>query len=87
MRILADIPEEDVKWLDRLASETGKSRASLLREAVSAYRAEGSKTGIERYFGLWARHGSAEDGLAYERRLRGEWAREWDDVASDGRDA
>jgi hypothetical protein len=52
-RILADLPEDDVKWLDAQAAEQGKSRAQLLREAVSAYRAEESKEGIEKYFGIW----------------------------------
>lgn len=37
-RILADLPDEDVKWLDRLAEEQGKSRAAVLREVVVWYR-------------------------------------------------
>ncbi|MBT2188093.1 ribbon-helix-helix protein, CopG family [Sphingobium nicotianae] len=78
MRFLADLSDEDVKWLDARAAEEGKSRAAVLREAVGAYRAEQAKQGIERYFGLWARHGSSIDGLDYERRMRGEWDRDWD---------
>ena len=72
-RILADLPDEDIKWLDQLASEQGKSRAAVLREAVEAYRAESRKEGFEKYFGLWERHGSTVDGLDYERQLRDEW--------------
>ena len=52
-RILVDLPDEDIKWLDRLAEEQGKSRAALLREAVSAFRREGSAGWIDRGFGLW----------------------------------
>jgi hypothetical protein len=52
-RILADLPEEDIRWLDRLAEEQGKSRAALLREAVSAFRGGGSANWIDRGFGLW----------------------------------
>ncbi len=52
-RILADLPDDDIKWLDRLAEEQGKSRASVLREAVSAYRGGTARDGIERYFGIW----------------------------------
>lgn len=52
-RILADLPEEDVRWLDRLAAEQGKSRASVLREAVSAFRGAGRASWLERGFGLW----------------------------------
>lgn len=72
-RILADLPDEDIKWLDQLASEQGKSRAAVLREAVEAYRAESRKEGFEKYFGLWERYGSTVDGLEYERQLRDEW--------------
>ncbi|MFO1256059.1 MAG: ribbon-helix-helix protein, CopG family [Sphingomonadaceae bacterium] len=53
-RILADLPEEDIKWLDARAAEQGKSRASVLREAVQAYRHAAEQQGIERYFGIWA---------------------------------
>jgi hypothetical protein len=52
-RILADLPDEDIKWLDRLAEEQGKSRAALLREAVGAFRGGGSMSWIDRGFGLW----------------------------------
>ncbi len=72
MRFLADIPDDDVKWLDRLAAETGKSRAALLREAVTAFRHSSGKDGIDQFFGLWA---SGEDGVAFQQRLRGEWER------------
>jgi hypothetical protein len=72
-RILADLPDEDIKWLDQRAAGQGKSRAAVLREAVEAYRAESRKEGFEKYFGLWERHGSTVDGLEYERQLRDEW--------------
>ena len=71
-RILADLPDDDIKWFDRLADEQGKSRAAILREAVSAYRAQ-DKDWLEKGFGLWARHGVQEDGIAFQQRLRAEW--------------
>ena len=37
-RILADLPDDDIEWLDRIAAESGRSRAAVLREAVTAYR-------------------------------------------------
>jgi hypothetical protein len=52
-RILVDLPDDDIKWLDRVAGEQGKSRAALLREAVSAFRDGGSANWIDRGFGLW----------------------------------
>jgi predicted transcriptional regulator len=52
-RILADLSDEDVRWLDELASSEGKSRAAVLREAVSASRDGVQAKGIERFFGIW----------------------------------
>ena len=78
MRFLVDIPADDLKWLDDLAKKEGKSRAAVLREAVSSYITAQSKHGFEKYFGLWERYGSTVDGLDYERNLRNEWVREWD---------
>lgn len=77
-RILADLPEEDVKWLDAQAAEQGKSRAQLLREAVSAYRAEESKEGIEKYFGIWKDRTDIGDAVDWQRRERASWTRPWD---------
>ena len=34
-RILADLPDDDIKWLDARAAEQGKSRASVLREEIA----------------------------------------------------
>ena len=78
-RILADLPDEDIEWLDRLAAEQGKSRASVLREAVAAYRAEAPLDWLEAGFGLWAKHGIAIDPAEYDRQRRAEWTRPWDD--------
>jgi predicted transcriptional regulator len=77
-RILADLPDEDIERLDRIAREQGKSRAAVLREAVAAYNAQPSLEGgdwIDQGFGLWARHGLAEDPADYARRRRAEWTR------------
>jgi hypothetical protein len=72
-RFLVDVPSDDVRKLDEIAKREGKSRAAVLREAVSSYLEESRKEGFEKYFGLWERHGSTVDGLAYERQLRDEW--------------
>ena len=53
-RILADLPDEDFRWLDARAAEQGKSRASVLRDAVQAYRHVADQQGIESFFGIWA---------------------------------
>lgn len=72
-RILTEIPDDDVRKLDEIAKRQGKSRAAVLREAVTDYLEVCGKEGFEKYFGLWERHGSTVDGLDYERQLRGEW--------------
>jgi hypothetical protein len=57
-----------------MAEEQGKSRAAVLREAVSAFRVK-DKDWLDRGFGLWAKYGFGQDGLEYQSRLREEWAR------------
>lgn len=82
-RILADLPDEDIEWLDAKAAEEGRSRASLVREAVSSYRAQTPSAGkldwLEAGFGLWTREGIAYDPQEYDRLRRAEWTRPWDD--------
>ena len=58
-RILADLPDDEIERLDRIAQAQGKSRAAVLREAVAAYSAQPADddaSWIDRGFGLWARH-------------------------------
>ena len=78
-RILADLADEDIKRLDAIAREQGKSRAAVLRDAVAAYRAEPGTDWLEAGFGLWARHGITIDRQEYDRKRRAEWTRPWDD--------
>lgn len=75
MRILADLPDDDIRWLDERAAERGVSRAALLRDAVTAYRAA-ERDWLEQGFGLWTRFGQGADGGEFERGLRAEWSGE-----------
>ena len=75
MRILADLPDSDIQWLDERAAQLGKSRAALLRDAVSTYRA-GERDWLEQGFGLWTRYGQGIDGAKYEGAIRAQWIRE-----------
>jgi hypothetical protein len=80
-RILADLSDEDIKWLDARALEEGKSRASVLREAVAAYKAQMSANDIgwiDQGFGLWARRGIAARPNEHDVRRQAEWTRPWD---------
>lgn len=81
-RILADLPDDEIKRLDQLAYQQGKSRAAILREAVAAYTAQpagGDMDWLDKGFGLWARHGVDYDPQEYDRKRRAEWTRYWDD--------
>lgn len=77
-RILADLSDDDIKWLDGLAKEQRKSRAAVLREAVSAYRGENAKRGIERYFGMWKDRTDIGDAVEWQRHERAASTRPWD---------
>lgn len=77
-RILADLPDEDIKWLDQLAAEQGKSRAAVLREAVSAYRPQAPNDWIEQGFGAWKDWDDIGDSVEWQRRERASWTRPWD---------
>lgn len=82
-RILADLPDDDIKWLDQLAAEQRKSRASVLREAVSAYKAQkqpaGSKDWLDIGFGAWKDRTDIGDSVEWQRRERAGSTRPWDD--------
>lgn len=69
MRTIIDLPDRTVAELDRIKAERGTSRAALVREAVERYL-EAQAGGRRAAFGAW---NDDEDGLAFQRRLRGEW--------------
>lgn len=77
-RILADLPDDDIRWLDLIAEEQGKSRAAVLREAVEAYRTDCRQDWIERGFGLWKARADIGDAVEWQRRERASSTRPWD---------
>lgn len=83
MRTLVDIPDDDLMWLDRKAAEQRRSRAALVREAVSRYRAEqraeGDMSWLDDAFGLWKNRTDIGDAVEWQRRERAGWTRPWDD--------
>ena len=73
MRTIVDLPEEQIKALDKLCKGKRVSRASLIRKAISAFlstRGNGSRNKLPG-FGLW--NSSGPDGLDHQRGLRSEW--------------
>jgi predicted transcriptional regulator len=71
MRALIDIDEKQVRELDRLAKHQKRSRASVIREAVSDYLRRETAGADKDAFGLWGRR--QIDGLAYQDKIRSEW--------------
>ncbi len=77
-RILADLPDDDIKRLDRIAAEQNKSRAAVLRDAVAAYRPQASDDWLEQGFGAWKERSDIGDAAEWQRRERASWTRPWD---------
>ncbi len=82
-RILADIPDDDIRWLDARAADQGKSRAAVLREAVATYKAQAEpvsgKDWLDQAFGVWKDRADIGDSVEWQRRERASWTRPWDD--------
>lgn len=70
MRTLVEIPDDDIRWLDRQADERGVSRTALVREAVAQMRTGTSRRGVDDYFGIWRDRSDVGEGQAFQRRIR-----------------
>ena len=71
MRTLIDIPDEDLKLLNQVAKKLSISRAEFVRRSVAASLVPHREKMNHAAFGAWADF--AEDGLAYQERMRAEW--------------
>jgi len=71
MRTLVDIPEADLKKLNRLSKARKTSRAQLVRHAISDYLKAQKKDTLDEVFGMWKDRGI--DGLEYQLKMRAEW--------------
>jgi predicted transcriptional regulator len=72
MRILTDIPDEDIKKLDALAARDKRSRAAAIRDAVKLYLVQNSdsRDWIERGYGFWAGRVDVGDPIEYQQAMR-----------------
>ena len=72
MRILTDIPDEDIEKLDALAKRQGKSRAAEIREAIKLHLVQNAdnKDWIKRGAGYWKGRVDIGDAVEYQRALR-----------------
>ena len=70
-RILADLPEEDIRKLDALASKAKRSRAAEIREAVRLYLIRNlGKDWIRSGAGYWSDRDDIDDAVEYQRAIR-----------------
>jgi predicted transcriptional regulator len=81
VRILTDIPDDDIRKLDALAAKSKKSRAATIRDAVKLYLVQNDNGNdwIERYAGLWKDRDDIGDGVEYQRAIR-EDRRPYEDI-------
>jgi Ribbon-helix-helix protein, copG family len=75
IRTVISLERRDKEWLDRKAKQEHVSMATLIRKAVRRYREERERDSpsmdqlLQETKGSWR----LGDGLAYQRRVRGEW--------------
>ena len=71
MRVLIDIPEDDLAKLDALAGCNGRSRAAEVREALKLHLGRRSgKDWIMRGAGYWKDRDNIGDPVEHQRALR-----------------
>ena len=71
MRTLIDLGDTQVQALDELSKREKRSRAALIRQAIDDYLRNRRDERQRDAFGLWGKR--KLDGLAYQKKLRGEW--------------
>ncbi len=77
VRTLISLDAEDKAWLDRAARSERIPMTKLVRRAIRRLREEqeAAPQGFDRLLRETAGSWKAGDGLAYQRRVRGEWHR------------
>jgi hypothetical protein len=70
MRILIDLPENQIQALATICSDKHVPRAELIRQAIGCFITKHKSDGIDA-FGLWGN--KKVDGLDYQNELRSEW--------------
>jgi predicted transcriptional regulator len=71
MRTVIDVPDALIESLDQVGALEQRSRAALIREAITQYLKVKSIPAADEAFGLWKKR--AVDGVQYQRSLRDEW--------------
>ncbi len=71
MRTIIDVPDALIESLDQFGALEQRSRAALIREAITQYLKVKSIPAAEEAFGLWKKR--EVDGVQYQKSLRDEW--------------
>lgn len=71
MRTIIDVPDALIESLDQFGALEQRSRAALIREAITQYLKVKSIPAADEAFGLWKKR--EVDGVQYQRSLRDEW--------------
>lgn len=77
IRTVISLEEDTKRWLDRQARQEGVPASRLVRKAIDLLRRNAALESLpfdqllQRTSGSWKRG----DGLAYQRKMRGEWGR------------
>ena len=71
MRTLIDLGDIQIQALDELSKKEKRPRAALIRQAIDDYLRNRRDERQRGAFGLWGKR--KLDGLAYQKKLRGEW--------------
>ncbi len=71
MRTIIDIPQEIANNVDAVAKQEKRSKASVIRSALSEYLANKNQNSAKAAFGIWKNR--KVDGLEYQSKIRSEW--------------
>lgn len=71
MRIAIDVPDALIASLDRVSALERRSRAAVIRDAITEDLKVESLSAAEEAFGLWKKR--QVDGGQYPKSLRDEW--------------
>ena len=71
MRTIIEVPDDDIKNLDRIVEQQKKSRSAIIREAIRLYLEGRVIDSDKAAFGVWK--GKQAEGLEYQTKVRSEW--------------
>lgn len=72
MRTIIDVRDEVIRSLDTICAAENRSRASVVREALTEYLTRKQAPASDEAFGIW-KGKDAKDGLVFQQDLRDEW--------------